>query len=54
MSKTKKGSKGMGHDYWSKRPGTKKNSNPGKDAKKLNVRLERIEGKKRIKEGRDE
>lgn len=54
MSKTKKGSKGIGYDYWSKRPGTKKNSNPGKDAKRLNARMERIEGKKRIKEGRDE
>jgi len=46
---TRKGSKGPGHEYWSKRPGTKKAQSPGKFAKKLNVRLERLEGKKTIK-----
>jgi hypothetical protein len=48
MGKTKKGKKGAGHEYWSKRPGTKKNNNPGKDAKKLNAKLERLQGKKRL------
>jgi hypothetical protein len=51
MSRTKKkGSKGIGYEYWSKRPGTKKASDPGKFSKKLNSRLERIDGKKIIKE----
>lgn len=50
MSKTKKDKKRPGYEYWSKRPGTKKASSPGKYAKKLNHRLERIEGKKQIKE----
>ena len=50
MSRTyRKGSKSPGTEYWSKRPGTKKNNNPGKDAKRLNSRMERIEGKKKIK-----
>lgn len=50
MSRThRKGGKGPGHDYWSKRPGTKKSDDPGKFSKKLNVRLERIENKKVVK-----
>jgi hypothetical protein len=49
MSRTKKGKKGPGHEYWSKRPGTKKAQDPGKYAKKINHRLERIEGKKQCK-----
>jgi hypothetical protein len=48
MSRTKKGSKGPGYEYWSKRPG--KLSTPGKDAKKRTHRLERLDGKKQIKE----
>jgi len=53
MSRSKKGDKGPGHEYWSKRPGTKKAQDPGKYAKKVNSRLERIEGKKKIKEDLD-
>lgn len=50
MSRTyRKGSKGPGYEYWSKRPGTKKDGNPGRDAKRLNRRLERLESKKKIK-----
>lgn len=51
MSRSRKGSKGPGYDYWSKRPGTKKASDPGKYAKKINHRLERIEGKNASKDG---
>jgi hypothetical protein len=55
MSRSRRKSKYSGSEYWSKRPGTKKSSDPGKDAKKLNGRLERIEGKKAIaKELRDD
>jgi hypothetical protein len=51
MSRSRrKGGKGPGYEYWSKRPGTKKDNNPGKDAKKLNSRMERIEGKKKIRQ----
>lgn len=45
-SKRNKGAKSPGYEYWSKRPGTKKAGGPGKFAKKLNTRLERIEDKK--------
>lgn len=50
MSRSKKGSKGPGYDYWSKRPGSKKFTSPGKFGKKVNKRLERIEDKKLEKE----
>lgn len=49
MSRTKKGKKGPGYEYWSRRPGTRKGGmDPGKYSKKLNARLERIEGKEEI------
>jgi hypothetical protein len=44
MSRTRKGSKGAGHEYWSKRPNSM--SVPGKESKKRTHRLERIEDKK--------
>ena len=47
MSRTfRKGGKGPGEEYWSKRPGNKKTREPGKFAKKINNSLERLEGKK--------
>jgi hypothetical protein len=46
----RRGEKGAGEEYWSKRPGTKKAQDPGKYAKRINHRLERIENKKKIKE----
>lgn len=49
MSRSKKSGKGPGAEYWSKRPGTKKASDPGKYSKKINHRLERIEDKKKIR-----
>lgn len=55
MSRTyRKGEKGPGYEYWSKRPGTKKAQDPGKYAKKVNHRLERIENKKVIRKEQDE
>jgi len=40
MSRSVKGSKGPGYEYWGRRPGIKFGS-PGKEAKKLTHRLER-------------
>lgn len=44
MSRTKKGSKRPGHEYWSKRPNSM--SVPGRESKTRTHRLERIEDKK--------
>lgn len=54
MSRTKKSKKGPGYEYWSKRPGSKKCTDPGKFGKKVNKRLERIEAKKSIDKNLDE
>ncbi len=46
MSRTKKGSKGAGYEYWSARPGNKGGGNGlGKDAKKLTHKRERAQQK---------
>ncbi len=51
MSRTKKGKKGVGYEYWGKRPISRNHGAvPGKATKKLTHRLERIEAKKKIKE----
>ena len=50
MSRSKKGKKSPGTDYWSKRPGTKKVDGPGKLGKKVNKRMERAIDKKLEKE----
>lgn len=54
MSRTNKSkkAKGPGYEYWSKRPTPL--TSPGKEAKKLTHRLERIQAKKQIKEELDE
>lgn len=44
MSRSKKGSKGPGHEYWSKRPGSM--AVPGEFSKNRTHRLERLEAKK--------
>lgn len=50
MSRTKKGSKGVGYEYWGKRPLSRNcGANPGKVTKKLTHRLERIEAKAQIR-----
>lgn len=43
MSRTNKGSKGAGHEYWSRRPN--KGVVPGPDNKRITHRMERQEGK---------
>lgn len=47
MSRTKKGSKGAGYEYWSKRPYS--GSSPGKITKKLTHSKERSDEKKLIR-----
>lgn len=46
MSRTQKGSKGPGHEYWSRRS---EHRQPGKLSKKLTVREERREAKKQVR-----
>ena len=41
MSRTKKGSKAPGYDYWTARPGNKGGGIPGADTKKQTHRTER-------------
>lgn len=50
MSRTFKGKKGVGYEYWSRRPCNKNGGNPGKYTKKRTHKLERIENKKLEKE----
>lgn len=55
MSRSKKGSKGPGYEYWSKRPiANQHGAVPGKETKKRTHRLERIEAKKQIKRERED
>lgn len=45
MSRTKKGSKGGGYEYWSRRPNKGHSQwHPGKKAKKITHRAERRQG----------
>lgn len=46
MSRTRKGSKPVGYDYWTARPGNKGGGCPGKYQKILTHRMERKQGKK--------
>ena len=47
MSRTKKGKKPMGYEYWSRRPGSNRHgSGPGPEAKRFTHRAERRQGKK--------
>jgi hypothetical protein len=52
MSRTKKGAKGPGYEYWSKRPMA--GQSPGKETKKLTHKIERLENKKKTREAKDE
>jgi hypothetical protein len=59
MSRTKKGKKPLGYDYWSRRPGSGRGF--GKLARKITVRKERMQEsqllekfKKDLTEGREE
>lgn len=48
MSRTRKGSKGSGYEYWSKRPMA--GANHGAKTKRLTHKLERLEAKQDIEE----
>lgn len=48
MSKTNRGNKGPGYEYWSKR-NYKDMIRPGKTSKKITVRAERRKNKEKLK-----
>lgn len=45
MSRTSRGSKGSGYEYWTARPGNKAGGVPGKLTKKTTHKSERQQGK---------
>lgn len=49
MSRTKKGSKGPGYEYWSRREGNKKGGLLGRSQKKITLGKERAKSKLLIK-----
>jgi len=48
MSRTRKGSKGPGYEYWSRRPVKVKFPTPGKKTKTITHRCERIAAKREL------
>lgn len=55
MSRTKKSKKSPGYEYWGKRPISREHGAiPGRYTKTRTHRLERLEGKKEIKKGKEE
>ena len=54
MTRTKRGSKPIGYEYWSARPGNKHGQAPGKDAKRKTKRAERRIAKAEIRENDNE
>lgn len=54
MSRTKKGKKGAGFEYWSRRPTKFKYADPGKETKRNTHRLERQEGKQEARQEESE
>jgi hypothetical protein len=52
MSRSAKGSKGPGFEYWGKRPGN--GLSPGKATKKITHRLERLKAKEALKKTGDD
>lgn len=50
MSRTSKGSKGSGHEYWGKRSELSGMRDPGKVTKRATHRAERRQGKKQTKD----
>lgn len=50
MSRSKKGKKAAGHEYWSRRPMSNRHGAlPGRDTKKLTHRKERQAGNREIR-----
>lgn len=54
MSRTRKGSKPAGFEFWSARPGNKHGNLMGKDAKRFTHRRERQEGRRSCRAVADE
>lgn len=52
MSRTKKGSKGPGYEFWGPRP-SKCLTNPNKETKRLTHKLERAKAKAAVRAGKD-
>jgi hypothetical protein len=52
MSRTKRGSKGPGYDYWGKRPKSGI-CGYGKDVKTISKRIERARAKAAVKKGKE-
>jgi DMSO/TMAO reductase YedYZ molybdopterin-dependent catalytic subunit len=52
MSRTKKGAKGPGYEYWSRRP-AKSCTDPGKENKTITHRLERAAAKRELKRAQE-
>lgn len=50
MSRTNKGKKAPGYEYWTNRPGNKHGGVPGKFTKRLTRRAERRNSKKDIED----
>jgi hypothetical protein len=50
VSRTKKGNKGAGFEYWGRRPTKYPFADPGKAVKKNTHKLERKEGKREAKD----
>jgi hypothetical protein len=50
MSRTRKGSKGPGYEYWGRRPAKMKFPSPGKETKKITHRQERADEKRKLQE----
>lgn len=50
MSRTRKGGKGSGHEYWSRRPFKGVIADPGRVTKKITHKMERAQAKQALKE----
>jgi hypothetical protein len=48
MSRTAKGKKGPGYEYWSRRPSKMKFPPPGRATKTITHRLERADAKRKL------
>jgi hypothetical protein len=51
MSRTQKGSKGAGYEYWTARPGNKGSITPSSAAKKRTHKAERQQNKVKLTDG---
>lgn len=54
MSRTTRGGKSPGYEFWTKRPGNRYGASPGSFTKKTTHRAERQQGKQHVREGFNE